>query len=87
MTILGFMARVHFWKRKTKLSMNPYHKSLNTIDTVRPEQSVPKLHRDAASKGERRPSTSRPDKASDALLRMSGFMDRVYFRDGKGVSP
>ena len=43
--------------------------------TVRPEQSVPKPPRDASSKGDgaRRPSTPRPDKASDALLRVNGF--------------
>ena len=63
----------------TLLSMNLYRKSLNIIDTVRPEQSVPKLHRDAASKGERCPSTPRPDKASDALLRMNGFMVTAQF--------
>ena len=64
--------------------MNRYCKLLNLMGTVRPEQSIPRLHRDAASKGERRPSTSRPDKASDALLRMSGFMVGEHFRAGKG---
>ena len=33
--------------------MNPRDKSSTLFNTAHPEQSVPKLHRDASSKGER----------------------------------
>ncbi|MBK9655045.1 MAG: hypothetical protein IPO66_06055 [Rhodanobacteraceae bacterium] len=67
------------------LSIHPFHKSLNLRDTVHPEQSIPapsgcgvEGHQRARGdqrvlKTPARPSTTRPDEASDALLRMSGF--------------
>ena len=80
------------------LSMNPHRKLLNLLDPVRREQSVPKLHRDAASKGEylrcsamastarpllRQAQDNRKGKHGTLISVRTESMGRGHFRAGK----